>query len=299
MDEMTGNPAPEADVLATPATETEHDDVDTILDIEDETNGERDEIQKDEQPKPLKLKVKIDGQELEVDAEEAAKGYQRQADYSRHMQRLQAEAQQVQQMRDIYQQRIDQFIPEQEARLQYMQQELSTLATEDPAAWVVKQQEFQTELQRYQMGIAERQRLEQETAQAKQQQAQALYQRAEQAVMQAIPEWKDPETRSKEAAEITKVIRAQVEQFYGHETDRIMAEINAGHYGPMPILLAHKAMKYDALMAKVAARKGSKSDMTEAPEPLQIVKTKGSAGKDPSKMSTEEWMAWRNKQVRG
>jgi hypothetical protein len=58
-------------------------------------------------------------------------------------------------------------------------------------------------------------------------------------------------------------------------------------------------MQYDALMEKVAARKGKQSDMTTAPAPVSIVKTKGSAGKDPKNMSTDEWMAWRNKQARG
>lgn len=294
MDEVTGNPALDAEITANPATETEHDDVDEILSLEDENDGEQDEAPKDEQPQPRKLKVKIDGQELEVDEDEAAKGYQRQADYSRNMQRLQQEAQQVNHMREMYQQRIEQFIPEQEAKLQRLQQELATLAIEDPAMWVQKQQEFQTEVQRYQQAHAEREQLNQEKARQDQEFSQKRLQQSEAALIDAIPEWKDTAKRQAEAPEVAKYLREKVGL-----TESDLAAVNSGAFGHFPVVMARKAMQYDALMAKVAARKGSKTDMTEAPAPVQTVKTKGSAGKDPSRMSTEEWMNWRNKQVQG
>lgn len=294
MDEMTGTP----DLAESQGTETEHDDVEDVLALEDESSGEQDDSQTEAPPIPRKLKVKIDGQELEVDEDEAVKGYQRQADYSRHMQRLQAEQAQAQQVRETYQQRIEQFIPDQLVKLQNMQAELQELAVSDPAAWVARQQEFQSELARYQQASAEGERLKQENEAQTQQNMQALYQRAEQAVFEAIPEWKNPETRAKEAAEIGKILRSEVSRFFGPETDRIMGEIDKGYYGPMPILLARKAMQYDALMAKVAARKGKTSDQTQAPEPVTPLRSKGAATKDPDKMSTSEWMAWRNKQVR-
>ena len=295
MDEIvTGTP----DLAPEQETETEHDDVDVVLEIEDESSGEQDDSQTEAPPTPRKLKVKIDGQELEVDEDEAVKGYQRQADYSRHMQRLQAEQAEARQLRETYQQRIGQFIPDQLVKLQHMQAELQDLAVSDPAAWVARQQEFQIELARYQQANAESERLKQEKEAETQQSMRALYQRAEQAVFESIPEWKNPETRAKEASEIGQILHSEISRFFGPETDRIMGEINEGYYGPLPILLARKAMQYDALMAKVAARKGKTSDQTTAPEPVTPLRSKGAATKDPDKMSTSEWMAWRNKQVR-
>lgn len=291
--EELGNPAPEADVIANPDTET--DEVVTLL-SDEETADE--ETPKDEEPQPRKLKVKIDGQELEVDEEEAARGYQRQADYSRNMQRVQAEMQQAQQARDMYQERIEQFIPDQVAKLQRLQSELNQLATEDPALWVAKQQEFNTEVQRYQMAESEKNRMNDERNAQQQATRHQLLQRSEQALTEAIPEWKNPETRKTEIGTVANIIRGEVSKFFGPETDRIMSEIDSGYYGPLPIVLARKAMLYDNLMQKVAARKSSKSEDTQAPAPVARVRTSGGGSKDPEKMSAEDWVKWREGELR-
>lgn len=289
MDEMTGNPAPDAEFEANPATETD-DVVDTIL-AEEEPADE--ETPKDEEPKPRKLKVKIDGQELEVDEEEAARGYQRQADYSRHMQRLQAEAKQTEQLRGMYQQRLEQFIPEQVGKLERLNQELQALAIEDPAGWVVKKQEFDTELMRYQQAQAEHGQLQQEQEAQRQQLSQQRLQMAEKALYEAIPEWKDTATKQREGAAVVEYMQTKLG--LGQED---IAAIHNGAFGHTPVVMARKAMLYDQLMQKVAARKSGQSEMTRAPAPVETVRSRGGASKDPDKMSTEEWMEWRNKQVR-
>lgn len=294
MDEMTGTPELETPSGETQATETEHDDVDLAAEVvgEDESAA-NDESQKEAEPPTRKLRVKIDGQEMEVDEEEAAKGYQRQADYSRNMQRIQAESAQVQQMRESYQQRIEQYIPEQEAKLQRLHQELETLAIDDPAAWVAKQQEFNTELTRYQQAHGEREQLKQERARQEQMQSHQRLQQSEVALVQAIPEWKNAETRKAEAPAVAKFLREKVGL---SESD--LAAVNSGVFGHFPVVLAQKAMKFEALMAKVAARKAGKAEETDAPAPVQSVRSSGGASKNPDKMTTDEWMAWRNKQVR-
>lgn len=289
MDEMTGNPAPDAEYEANPATETD-DVVETILADEEPAD---EETPKDEQPSPRKLKVKIDGQELEVDEEEAARGYQRQADYSRNMQRLQAEAKQAQQMREMYQQRLEQFVPEQLGKLERLNQELQVLAQEDPAGWVAKKQEFETELMRYQQAQGEQERLRQEHEAQQSQISQQRLQMAERALYESIPEWKNPETKQKEATAVAEYM--QTKMGLSHED---IAAIHNGVFGHTPVVMARKAMLYDQLMQKVAARKSGQSEMTSAPAPVQTVRTRGGASKDPDKMSTEEWMEWRNKQVR-
>lgn len=295
-DEAQGNPAPEPD-LDNQATETEAED--SVLDtLETEVQPADSEAPKDEEPKSLKLKVKIDGQEFEVDADEAARGYQRQADYSRNMQRLQAEMQEAQQIKTRYQQQLEQFIPESETRIRALQQAAEQYRQEgNVEALALVQYDLQAEVGRYQQANAEHSRIQEERQQQAQQQRQIALKQAEQAVMESIPEWKNPETRKAEVQEVTKVITDFVGRHYGDQAQQILSDINDGMYGPMPIVLARKAMLYDKLMAKVAARKAGQSEMTQAPAPVTTVRTSGGASKSPGQMSTEEWMAWRNKQV--
>lgn len=292
MDEVTGTPEQEAP--ANPATET---DDEVISEIVSEATVE-DETQTEQIPQPRKLKVKIDGQELEVDEEEAAKGYQRQADYSRNMQKLQQEFQQAKALRDSYQQRLEQYIPEQELRLQRLNQELQELASSDPAMWVTKKQEFDTELIKYQQAAHERHVLQQQQAQQHQERLNQSLQWAGQVVAEAIPEWKNQETKVKELPEVTRFIQGEVVKHYGQNAQRVMQEIDAGVYGPMPVILARKAMLYDQLMQKVASRKAAQSEMTQAPEPVTPVRSSSGGQKDPSRMTDAEWIKHREKQVR-
>lgn len=311
MDDQTGNPELETPSGANQETETEHDDVDLIADElgdEDESTAS-DESQKEAEPQTRKLRVKIDGQELEVDEEEAAKGYQRQADYSRNMQRIQQEQAEIKQMRDIYQQRIEQYIPEQEAKLNRLAQEfqhltndpnLQNLAYEDPAAWAIQKQkiddkryEYETEHGRYQQAKVEWEQMIQERVRSEQMFSQQRLQQSEVALIQAIPEWKDPAKRQAEAPAVAKFLRESVGL-----SEQDLTAVNNGVFGHVPVVLARKAMQFDALMAKVAARKAGKAEETAAPAPAKSVRSSGGAAKDPDKMTADEWQAWRNKQVR-
>jgi hypothetical protein len=56
-------------------------------------------------------------------------------------------------------------------------------------------------------------------------------------------------------------------------------------------------MQYDALMAKVAARKAGKAEETAAPAPVAQVRTSGGAAKDPGKMTDAEFANWRRRQI--
>lgn len=299
-DEVTGNPAPEpfVDTQETETT-TEASQEDAILDeLDTEANPEDQETPKDEPPAPRKLKVKIDGQELEVDEEEAAKGYQRQQDYSRNMQRLQAEMQQAEQVKARYSQQLDQFIPESVARIQRLQQLAEHHRQNgDAAALVEVQYDLSQEVMRYQMANAEKAKIENEREAQNQQYRQQSLVRAEQSVLEAIPEWKNPNIRKAEVAEVTNIIQSEVSKYYGEEAPRVLADINDGLYGSMPIVWARKAMMYDKLMAKVAARKSSNSEETSAPAPVAQVRSSGGGAKDPAQMNAKEFAAWRRKQI--
>jgi len=52
-------------------------------------------------------------------------------------------------------------------------------------------------------------------------------------------------------------------------------------------------------MGKIEMKMSAPKKTTNAPKPIQPVGSGGSQNKDPSQMSTSEWMEWRNKQARG
>lgn len=289
-EEMLGNP--EADINQ----EAETDDVDIIL---EEDNTDDEEAPKAEEPQARKLKVKIDGQEFEVDEEEAARGYQRQSDYSRHMQQLQAERQQTQAIQARYAQQLEQFIPESVARYQALQQAAEQYRQEGNfEALSAIQYDMQAEAARYQQANAEQERIKNEQSfQAELNRKQAL-QNAERAVFESIPEWKNAEVRNAEIADVTRILGDFVGKHYGNQAPKIMADINDGLYGPIPVILARKAMLYDKLMEKVATRKAGKSEQTAAPAPVSQSRTSGGASKDPEKMSPDEWLKWRQGQLK-
>jgi hypothetical protein len=299
IDEAQGNPEPETHA-ETQVTDTEaeaSDETIALLETEDETDSQAEP--KDEAPQPRKLKVKIDGQELEVDEDEAARGYQRQADYSRHMQALQAEKQATEQIKARYAQQLDQFIPESLTRYDNLAKAAEQYRQEGNfEALAAVQYDMQAEASRYQQANAERERIQSEAqAQAATQRQQALKASA-QAVIEAIPEWKNAATHKAEIAEVANVLSDFVGKHYGPQmAPQIMSEINDGLYGPMPVILAREAMLYRKLMAKVAARKAGKSEETQAPAPAQAVRTSGGASKDPSKMSDKEFADWRRRQI--
>lgn len=297
-DEVQGTLEPET-IVDNQATETEAEanDIVDVLETEAETAEQKEP--EAEQNQPRKLKVKIDGQEFEVDEDEAARGYQRQADYSRHMQQLQAERQQAQQLQTRYQQQLEQFIPESVARINALQQAAEQYRNEgNTEALALVQYDLNAEIMRYQNANAENKRIQSERAQESELQNQQALKMAEQVVLEIIPEWKNPKIREAEVKEVTKVLGDFVGKYYGDQAPQILSAIDKGFYGPMPVILARKAMLYDKLMAKVAARKAGKSEETSAPAPVQSVRTSGgSAEKDPAEMSPKEFAAWRRRQI--
>jgi hypothetical protein len=81
-----------------------------------------------------------------------------------------------------------------------------------------------------------------------------LYQRSVNVISEAVPEWSNPEVKEKEVVEIGQSLRREVTKFFGdRDADRIMQEIDSGYYGPLPILLARKAMLYDRMQGSKAA----------------------------------------------
>jgi hypothetical protein len=166
---------------------------------DDETDTEQSELDEDteEQEQPQVFSVKVDGKEVEVTLDELQKGYSRTQDYTRKTQQIaevrkqtEAELQAVRAEREQYAQLLSAL----EAQVQQVAQpniDWDRLYQEDPIEWV-RQREVMRENQEKSAAIqSEQQRLAQLSQQEQAQFMQQRLQQEQEALLAAIPDWKD------------------------------------------------------------------------------------------------------------
>jgi len=122
----------------------------------------------------------------------------------------------------------------------------------------------------------------------KQQQAMAREQEQRQRVVQAATDYlrqQIPDWSPTKAAEL----RATGVDTYGFDARELERVVD-----PRFVRLLHDAALYRKSLAKASAPVEQKPQ----PQPVRKVGSSAPAAKDPDKMSTEEWMKWRNSQVR-
>ena len=227
-------------------------------DTSEEQSGEEEESEEQEQPQTFT--VKIDGKEVAVTLDELQKGYSRTQDYTRKTQQIaevrkqvEAETQAVRAERGQYAQLLGAL----QAQLQATepQVDLDRLYHEDPIEWV-RQKEVMRERQEKAQAIqAEQQRLYQ-TSQREQQQAleqQLVLQKD--ALLAALPSWKNPETAKAEKALVVE--SAKKAGFSDEDLNSV--------YDHRLVLLLRKAGLYDQMMSK---RQGIKP-VTNGPRPAK------------------------------
>lgn len=212
------------------------------------------------------LKTKIDGQEGKTKLTDALTSYQLKGHLDNRT-RAQAEAEkqwqaQVAQTQQALQQQYQQAedlaaAAQAELNRRFQSVDWQTLRVTDPAEYAALLQDYQAQQANIQ-NIAQTAQAQRNQYQAQQEQSyqaakQELLQRSHQAISEAIPEWKDTGVRAREIAEVTDVIQSEVEKFFGPNSDRILKEIHEGLYGPLPIILARKAVLYDRMQSSKAA----------------------------------------------
>ena len=171
---------------------------------EPDEDGEEDDASEEAEgpPAPKTYKVKAAGQELEVSEEELIRGYQREADYSRdknaiaeERRALRAEAQQIQQERETY----ANLLPALQQQLQadpYADVDLDALrngSTDDRAEYAAIIADRQARREQLQAIEAEQQRLNAEQQRQQRMQFSELMSTESQRLLEARPEWRDPE----------------------------------------------------------------------------------------------------------
>jgi hypothetical protein len=214
----------------------------------DETDPEQSEEDGDseEEDQPQVFTVKVDGKEVDVTLEELQKGYSRTQDYTRKTQQIaevrkqtEAELQEVRAEREQYAQLLG-ALQAQVQQAAQPQVDWDRLYNEDPIEWV-RQREVMRENQEKAAAIqSEQQRLAQLSQREQLQQREALLAQEQEALVAAIPEWKDAKK-----AQAEKAMLVQFGQKIGFTPDDLKNVVDH-----RAVVMLRKAALYDQMMSK-------------------------------------------------
>jgi len=215
---------------------------------DDETDTEQSELDEDteEQEQPQVFSVKVDGKEVEVTLDELQKGYSRTQDYTRKTQQIaevrkqtEAELSAVRAEREQYAQLLSAL----ESQVQQVAQpniDWDRLYQEDPIEWV-RQREVMRDNQEKAAAIqSEKQRLSQLSQQEQAQFMQQKLQHEQEALLAAIPDWKDAKK-----AQAEKALLVEFGQKIGFTPDELKSVVDH-----RAVLMLRKAALYDQMMSK-------------------------------------------------
>ena len=228
-------------------------------DSSEEQSGEEEEPEEQEQPQTFS--VKVDGKEVSVTLDELQKGYSRTQDYTRKTQQIaevrkqvEAETQAVRAERGQYAQLLGAL----QAQLQSSepQVDLDRLYNEDPIEWV-RQKEVLRDRQEKAYAIqAEQQRLIQLSQQEQQQSMQQHLESQKDALLAALPEWKD-----QKRAKLEKAMLIESAKSAGFSDEDLKSV-----YDHRLVLLLRKAALFDQMVSK---RQGIKPVTNNGPRPAK------------------------------
>jgi hypothetical protein len=256
----TQEPPSEEEVVAASDDETESG----ADELSDELTDEQSESEEDtqEEEKPSVFTVKVDGKEVEVTLDELQKGYSRTQDYTRKTQQVaemrkqtEAELTAIRAEREQYAQLLG-ALSEQVKSAAEPQIDWDRLYQEDPIEYV-RQREVMRENREKAAAIqAEQQRLSEIAQQEQMQQLQAHKAKESQALLEAIPSWKDAAKAKAEKAMLVEF--GQKMGFTPQELGNI--------YDHRVVLALRKAALYDQMQAK---RQGIKPVTNNGPKPAK------------------------------
>jgi hypothetical protein len=215
---------------------------------DDETDTEQSELSEEteEQEQPQVFSVKIDGTEVEVTLEELQKGYSRTLDYTRKTQQIaevrkqtEGELQAVRAEREQYAQLLSAL----EAQIQQAAQpniDWDRLYSEDPIEWIRQREVMRDNQDRAAAIQSEKQRLSQLSQQEQAQFMQQKLQQEQEALLAAIPDWRDAEK-----AKAEKTLLVEFGQKIGFTPDELKNVVDH-----RAVLMLRKAALYDQMMSK-------------------------------------------------
>ena len=230
----------------------------------DENSAEQTELEEDTQDetKPEVFTVKVDGKEVEVTLDELQKGYSRTQDYTRKTQQLaearkaaEAELQAIRAEREQYAQLLG-ALSEQVKTAAEPKIDWDRLYKEDPIEYV-RQREVMRENREKAAAIqAEQQRLAEIAQKEQMAQFESLKAKESEALLEALPAWKDPAKAKAEKAMLVEF--GQKMGFTPQELGNI--------FDHRVVLALRKAALYDQMQAK---RQGIKPVVNNGPRPAK------------------------------
>ena len=218
--------------------------------------------------------------------DELLRGYQRQSDYSRHMNQLaeqrraaEAETQRVSAERQHYAAQLDQFAAVLQASLPPRPPQ--EMLDSDPIGYLQAEKAWEARASQLQHVLAEREQVERISRQQEQQRQQQTLAQAREQLVEMLPEWRKPETAKAEQPKIAAHLRT-----IGYADHEISAAAD-----PRAIVMARESMLYRQLMAsrpqvqqKIATAPRMVKPGAAGPAPDQkkavISKIQRSGGKD-------------------
>jgi hypothetical protein len=236
------------------------DDDSGVEDAPEEESAEEqseDDEESEEQDQPQTFTVKVDGKEVAVTLDELQKGYSRTQDYTRKTQQIAEVRKQVEQETQAIRAEREQYaqlLGALQAQLQTSepQVDLERLYHEDPIEWV-RQKEVLRERQEKAYAIqAEQQRLSQLSQQEQQRAMEAHLESEKDALLAALPEWRDPKKAKAEKALVLESAKS-----VGFSDDDLKSV-----YDHRLVLLLRKAAMYDQMVSK---RQGIKPVVNNGP----------------------------------
>lgn len=258
-----------------PEADEEYDDEEYDVDV-----SELEEVDDEESY----YTVKIDGEEKSVSADELVKSYQLEQAAQKRMQEAaeirknsEAEVAALAQQREQYAQALQSLQAQLDSAGEQPQEYWDNLYTEDPMEYMRQREAYRDRKEATEKVKAEQARLQQEQQQELMQQHQANLAQQQEKLLEALPEWKDPEVAQKEKSEIISYAQ-RVLGFSEQEVSNI-----ADARG---VLAIRKAYLYDELMAKKPA---AQKKVKKAPKVTKSGKptTKAQANAKRSKQALE------------
>ena len=231
-------------------TETAASDVDDsgVEDAPEEETAEEQSEEgegQEEQDQTQTFTVKVDGKEVAVTLEELQNGYSRTQDYTRKTQQIAEVRKQVEQETQAVRaerQQYAQLLGALQAQLQATepQVDMDRLYNEDPIEWV-RTKEVMRERQEKALAIqAEQQRLAQLSQYEQQRAMEEQLSKEKDALLAALPEWRDPKKAQAEKALVVESAKAA-----GFSEDDLKSV-----YDHRLVLLLRKAGLYDQMVSK-------------------------------------------------
>ena len=284
MDEMT---SPETEVMESEVVDTEA--TDAVESEEVETDGVESESAESEQEDPDSEDVEFEGKKYKL-PKTLKEALLRQADYTKKTQEvaetrraLESQAQEFQQRVQIQQQTLQDHahLMTIDQQLQQLEQlDWNRVIDEDPVQAMKLQQQYNSlRGMREQVTTRINHFAQQQFAQQQQSTAK-LIESGSQQLAKEIAGW---------SPELAKSLKS-----YGVEKGGFSAEEMSSVLDPRQVKVLHKAYLYDQLMSKQQAK-----PKAEPAKPVTTIKAqKAQAAKDPDKMSTAEWVKWREAQIR-